>query len=143
MNSDMEPRHLESAVHILRTIHYLTIATVGEDGQPWNTPVSTSRKEDFSFEWGSHPESVHSKNIERDGYVFAVVFDSNAPEGKGEAVYLSGRATSVGEKNEHISLYRFVPERAWINDDAKNDDGSYKYDIRIPLDVEALRERLR
>ncbi len=96
----------------------------------------------FSFKWGSSPENVHSGNIRRDSRVFAVVFDSNAPEGMGEGVYMQGRAYELEEREGAVAMYRFVPERAWINDEAKNDDDSYKHDIRIELDLEQLKKSL-
>jgi general stress protein 26 len=59
----MEQRHIDSAKVILEKIHYINIATVNEDGSPWNTPVSASHDEQLNFYWGSSPDSVHSQNI--------------------------------------------------------------------------------
>lgn len=78
----MEDRHLTSATKILNDVHYMVLATVCEDGSPWNSPVSASLDGGISFTWGSSPKNTHSQNIRRDGRVFAVVFDSNAPEGQ-------------------------------------------------------------
>lgn len=38
-----------------------------------------------------------------------------------------------------VRKYRFTPAQAWINDEAKNEDGTYKHDIRIELDLQALK----
>jgi general stress protein 26 len=138
----MEDRHLTSAAGILKSIHYITIATVCEDGSPWNSPVSATLDTDFTFKWGSNPENVHSQNIRRDNRVFVVIFDSTAPEGTGEGVYMTGRAEELEEENNSIKKYRFVPKRIWINDELKNEDGSYKHDIRIELDVASLKALL-
>lgn len=136
----MEARHLKSALDILRGSHYLVLATVCEDGSPWNTPVSATVDSDLSFTWGSSPLNQHSKNIEKEGRAFGVLFDSHAPEGTGEGLYFKGRAEVLRKESEDITLYTFVPERAWINDEAKKDDGAYKHDVRIELDLEELRE---
>lgn len=136
----MEARHSKSALEILRSSQYLVLATVCEDGSPWNTPVSAAIDENLSFTWGSSPLNQHSQNIEGDGRAFGVLFDSHAPEGTGEGLYFQGRAEALRKESEDITLYTFVPERVWINDEAKNDDEGYKHDVRIELDLEELRE---
>ncbi len=138
-NLRMEERYLESAVEILRTMKYLTLATVCKDGAPWNTPVSASVDSQLILTWGSNSNSQHSLNIQNDARAFGVIFDSHAPEGTGEGLYLSGRVEKVGEENDAITIYRLVPEQIWINDEEKNEDGSYKNDIRIEIPVEILR----
>jgi len=138
----MEPRHLESAVKIIKDIHYLVLATVCEDGTPWNTPVSVTVDHELGFTWGSSPSNQHSKNIQKNGNAFAVLFDSTAPEGTGEGLYFSGRAEVVSKESEDITIYRFLPERVWINDEAKNLDGTYKHDVRIELDMISLKQAL-
>ena len=41
-----------AAKAILAAINYLTIATVSDDGEPWNTPVAGFRFEDsYAFCW--------------------------------------------------------------------------------------------
>lgn len=138
---DMEERHVQSAVTILKEAHYINLSTVCDDGAPWGTPVSANRV-GLNFEWGSSPDNVHSQNIARDKRVFVTIYDTHAPEGKGEAVYLSGRASMMRHEGS-VAMYQFVPERVWINDEVKNDDGSFKSDIRVALDLEELDKILR
>lgn len=139
----MEKRHLESAVSILKTIHYINIATVNEDGTPWLSPVSASFNSNLSFFWGSAPLNIHSKNIERDGRVFVVVYDSTVPEGTGEGIYMKGHASALELTGSGIAKkYQFIPQEAWINDVETNDDGSYKHDIRVELQLDELRRLL-
>lgn len=135
----MEQRHIRSAQEILEKIHYINIATVNEDGTPWNTPVSASHDKKLIFYWGSNPQNVHSQNIRRNENVFVTIYDSTAPEGTGEGIYLVGKAKELGQENNFICKYQFTPEQAWINDEAKNEDGSYKHDIRVQLDLDALK----
>ena len=139
----MEARHLESALEILKKIHYITVATVCEDGSPWNSPVSASFDKELTFSWGSSADNIHSKNIRRDGRAFVVVYDSTAPEGMGEGLYMTGIAEELNETDGAITMYRFTPEQIWINDEARNEDGTYKHDIRIELDLDELKKSVR
>jgi general stress protein 26 len=139
----MENRHLDSAANILKSIHYINIATVCEDGSPWNTPVSASFDENLDFIWGSSPDNIHSQNIRRDGRVFVVVYDSTAPEGTGEGIYMKGRAEELDNESASVRKYRFIPEQVWINDEAKDESGDYEHDIRIELDLVSLKEAVK
>lgn len=55
---------------------YMTIATVGEDGRPWATPVYFSRDRYRNMYWISSPEAQHSRNIASRPDVTIVVLDS-------------------------------------------------------------------
>ncbi len=138
----MENRHIISATKILKNIKYMTLATVCVDGSPWNTPLAPTPSKDLIFRWGSNEESIHSQNVRNEKRVFVVIYDSTAPEGVGEGVYMKGIAEELDEYEETLRMYCFIPEKIWINDEEKNDDGSFKKDIRIELNVEDLRKSL-
>ena len=138
----MQPRHLETAIKILKEMKYMTIATVCADGSPWNSPVAHSSLKELVFYWGSTEDSIHSQNIKRDKRVFVVIYDSTAPEGTGVGVYMKGIAEELDEKEGLIRMYRFIPQQIWINDDEKNADGKYLKDFRIELNLEDLKESL-
>lgn len=138
----MEQRHLESAVRILKNSTYMTLATVCPDGSPWNTPVAPNRKDDLTFTWGSDPESVHSANVRREKRVFVVIYDSTAPEGTGEGVYMRGEAEELPDHEGTLHMYRFVPQQAWINDEEKDEKGSFLRDIRVELPLNSLMTAL-
>lgn len=138
----MEEIHLISAVKILKNIKYMTLATVCADGSPWNTPLAPTPSNDLVFRWGSNENSVHSQNIRNERRVFAVIYDSTAPEGTGEGVYMKGVAEELDEYEGALKMYRFIPEKIWINGEEKNDDGSFKKDVRIELNIEGLRNSL-
>lgn len=138
----MENRHITSATKILQNMKYMTIATVCEDGSAWNTPVAPNLKKDLTFTWGSNENSVHSQNIRKEKRVFIVIFDSHAEEGTGEGVYMKGEAEELDEHEGTLKMYRFIPQKIWINDEEKNDDGSFKKDIRIELSIEDLKRSL-
>lgn len=135
----MEERHLKSAVEILQKMHYINIASVCPDGSPWNTPMSVTCDSELHFHWGSSPENIHSINIRNDSRTFITIYDSTVPEGTGEAIYMSGIAKEMEKENDFMTKYVFAPERVWINDEAKNEDGSFKHDIRVELDMDSLR----
>lgn len=139
----METRHLKSAIEILKSMKYVTVATVCEDGSAWNTPVAPNLKKDLTFTWGSNENSIHSQNIRRERRVFVVIYDSHAEEGAGEGVYMKGIAEELNEYEGVLKMYKFTPEKIWINDEEQNDDGSFKRDIRIELDLSSLKEALR
>jgi hypothetical protein len=139
----MEDRHMLSAAKILENSKYMTIATVCSDGSPWNTPVAPTHDGELVFRWGSNEDSIHSQNIRNEGRVFVVIFDSTAPEGTGEGVYMKGVAEELDEYEGTLRMYRFVPHAVWINDEESNEDGSFKKDIRIELGIDDLKRSLR
>ena len=138
----MEKRHLESAAEIIKEMKYMTIATVCTDGSPWNTPLAPTPSKDLVFRWGSNEGSVHSENIRRDKRVFVVIYDSKAPEGAGEGIYMKGIAQELAEHEGTLRMYRFVPEQIWINDEESDEAGNFKKDIRVELSIEDLRKAL-
>lgn len=67
---------------------YMVLGTADESGQPWTTPVYFGHMEYREFYWISAPEVRHSHNIAVRPQVSIVIFDSQAPVGKGQAVYM-------------------------------------------------------
>lgn len=55
---------------------------------------------------------------------------------------MSGKAWELDKQQGAVKIYRFVPEQIWINDEAKNEDDSYKHDIRVQLNIESLKSKL-
>ncbi|MES2409282.1 MAG: pyridoxamine 5'-phosphate oxidase family protein [Patescibacteria group bacterium] len=141
----MDELRVKRAKEIIEDVIYITLATVSKEGNPWNSPVYTAYDNEYNFYWISSPDSQHSKNIEFNHKVFAVIYSSNAKEGTGEGVYMQGKAevmndedkitlalkTFYARKNKETksakdfigvsprSVYRFTPERVWVNDDIK------------------------
>ena len=135
--------NIEKAKAIIEKIIYITIATVSKDGKPWNTPVYSAYDEKFNFFWASWKENEHSKNVRNSGDVFLVIYDSTAPEGTGEGVYVEAKAQELSDPkeiehamkylygrknktprkvNEFLGdyprrVYKAVPEKFWINGD--------------------------
>ncbi len=131
----------QKAQEIIENIKYITIATVSEDGQPWNTPVAAFRFDnDYIFYWASWTENQHSKNIRINGKAFIVIYDSTPQEGPTEGVYILAEAMELNEVDEVTKaarvfkddpynpsdgkeylgekprrIYKAVPQQIWIN----------------------------
>lgn len=136
--------NIEKAKKIIERIIYITIATSSKD-VPWNTPVYSAFDEKYNFYWASDQNGQHSKNIRENNQVFLVIYDSTAPEGTGEGVYIQAKAFELANKEEirHAlaklyarknqnpekrkpeeflgdyprRVYKAVPEKFWINGD--------------------------
>ncbi len=150
----------EKAKDIIQNILYITIATSSTDGQPWNTPVYAAYDDEFNFYWASDKNGKHSKNIAENNKIFIVIYDSNAPLGTGEGVYILAKAHSLSQEdeikkglelldtragnapvskpNEFLEvyprrIYKAIPEKIWLNGDGEV-DGNY-IDIRMAVDL--------
>lgn len=155
----MDERFTAQAKEIIEKIIYITIATVCEDGMPWNTPVYASYDEQYNFFWISTQDSQHSKNIAHSSQVFLVIYDSTVQEGTGRGVYVKARAAELTDEDEithalkyHYGrknksprpvtdfmgpasrrVYKAIPEMFWINTDEKVD--GHHIDSRVKLDL--------
>jgi uncharacterized pyridoxamine 5'-phosphate oxidase family protein len=93
----------EELAALARTIidanRYMTLATVDQDGRPRVSPVYFTPVDYTDFYWVSSPDAVHSRNLAVRPEVSMVVFDSQAPIGKAEAVYLTARAEQVPDRD--------------------------------------------
>lgn len=156
--------HHSRAAKVISDIIYLNLATVSEGGQPWNTPVYCAYDSDLNFYWLSWKENQHSRNIEDNGRVFATIYDSTCPESTGFGVYFQGKATkltnileitkalavSYGRKSKKARaaeqfltsyprrVYKFTPEKAWVNGDDYMEKNFI--DVRHELNLEQLKD---
>jgi hypothetical protein len=71
---------------------YMALGTADEDGRPWVSPVYYAPAGYAEFFWVSSPEVKHSRNIAARPEVSIVIFDSRAPVGAGQGVYVSATA---------------------------------------------------
>jgi hypothetical protein len=96
---------------VTRTIidanQYLTLATADALGQPWASPVFYATADYAEFYWISVPEATHSRNLAQRPQISMVIFDSTAPEGTGQAVYMSATAEQVpdGDLDRALAVY--------------------------------------
>jgi uncharacterized protein YhbP (UPF0306 family) len=81
---------------IVDTNIYMTLATADAAGRPWASPVWYVASAGYTeFYWVSSPEARHSRNIAARPEVAVVIFDSRAPVGTGQAVYVSAVAEEL------------------------------------------------
>lgn len=149
----------DRAKEIIEQIIYLNIATVDQNGQPWNTAVFSAYDGDYNFYWGSDKDSQHSLNIAANNKVFITIYDSTIPAGEGEAVYIQATAEEVTDAEEikraHellqnrlpvpywywkieqmtgegvVRIYKAVTQKVWMNDEGEK-GGDY-VDKRIEV----------
>lgn len=80
---------------IIDTNLYLVLATADGTGRPWSSPVYFAHDRYARFFWVSAPETTHSRNIAARPQVGIVIFDSHAPIGTGQGLYISAVAEQV------------------------------------------------
>jgi uncharacterized protein YhbP (UPF0306 family) len=99
--------HDAIARSILDSIFYMTLGTADENGFPWVSPVYFASAVHREFYWISSPEVRHSLNIAIRAQVSIVVFDSRAPVGTGQAVYMSALAGELtgADLDRGIDIY--------------------------------------
>jgi hypothetical protein len=85
------------ARRVIDANHYMTLATLDPDGSPRLSPVYYTPARYSDFYWVSSPQAHHSRNL-ADRPQVHVIFDSTAPVGHGEAVYLRGAAKQMDDE---------------------------------------------
>jgi uncharacterized protein YhbP (UPF0306 family) len=74
---------------------YMTLATADENGRPWSSPVWYAAEGYAHFYLVLSPEARHSRNLAARPEVGVVIFDSQAPVGTGQGVYMSAIAEEL------------------------------------------------
>jgi Pyridoxamine 5'-phosphate oxidase len=74
---------------------YMVLGTADERGQPWVSPVYYASLDYREFFWVSRPEALHSRNLAARPEISIVVFDSSAPIGTGQGVYMAAVAEEL------------------------------------------------
>jgi hypothetical protein len=77
---------------IIESNMYMVLGTADESGHPWVSPVYYASASYMEFYWVSSPEVRHSLNIAVRPQVSIVIFNSQAPIGTGQGVYMSAIA---------------------------------------------------
>jgi nitroimidazol reductase NimA-like FMN-containing flavoprotein (pyridoxamine 5'-phosphate oxidase superfamily) len=80
---------------------YMVLATADGAGRPWSSPVYFAHDGHTEFFWLSAPEAEHSRNIAARPEVSIVIFDSQAPIGTGQGVYMRAVAEQAG--GDHLT----------------------------------------
>jgi Pyridoxamine 5'-phosphate oxidase len=93
MTHDLDPGVVARA--IIDANLYMVLGTADEGGRPWASPVYYAPAAYREFFWVSSPNARHSSNIAARAEVGIVVFDSQAPIGTGQAVYMKAVAEEL------------------------------------------------
>ena len=86
---------------------YMVLGTADEDGNPWVSPVYFAPAGYGEFFWVSSPDARHSRNIAARPEIGVVIFDSGAPIGTGQGVYMAALADEVAEDERARGLEVF------------------------------------
>jgi nitroimidazol reductase NimA-like FMN-containing flavoprotein (pyridoxamine 5'-phosphate oxidase superfamily) len=104
---------------------YMALGTADETGQPWVSPVYYAAAGYTEFYWVSSPEARHSRNLTARPDVGIVVFDSQAPIGTGQGVYMSAVAEELtgAELERGVDVFSARSQvhgaRAWKPEDVR------------------------
>ena len=151
--------NIDRAKELLSTTRHACMATVNEDGTPHNTPFMFLRDGELEhIYWSSHPESLHSKNVMRNGIAFIVFYDAIEPGGlyvsvnnihsldgveldKALEIY-NGIRLVRGQEMLTSNYYRGKDSQRmwsaatvqfWVNDTQRDDKGYIIRDSRIEI----------
>ena len=103
----------------------MVLGTADEGGRPWVSPVYYAPSEYSELYWVSSPEAQHSRNLAARPEVSIVVFDSQAPVGEGQGVYMSAVAEvpTGADLERGIGIFSSVSlshgARPWIIEDVR------------------------
>jgi len=116
----------QKAKAVIDSIKYITVATVSEDGQPWNTPVAGFHFDnDYTLYWASWADNQHSKNIRGNGKAFIVIYDSTPPGDPTEGVYILAEASELTNEQEVMQAALVFGDDPYNPSDGKQYLGSY------------------
>ncbi|HMJ32637.1 MAG TPA: pyridoxamine 5'-phosphate oxidase family protein [Baekduia sp.] len=74
---------------------YMTLGTADSDGRPWVSPVFFVAAAYAELFWVSSQDARHSRNLAVRPEISLVIFDSRAPLGTGQAVYVEAVAEEL------------------------------------------------
>lgn len=92
---DQQEDFAAMAKAIIDSTLYMVLGTADESGQPWVSPVYFTASKYKEFYWISSLETKHSRNIAKRSQISIVIFNSQVPVGKAQAVYMSAMAEEL------------------------------------------------
>ena len=90
---------------IIDAARYMVLATADEDGVPWASPVWFAHDGYTRFLWVSRADTRHSLNLAVRPQLSIVIFDSSAPVGTGEGVYMDAVGEQLRNAESAIEIY--------------------------------------
>ena len=157
---------IEKAAKTIKDILYINIASITPEGKPRHSPVYCAFDKNLSFYWLSWKLNQHSENIRNNSAVFITIYDSTVPASTGFGIYLEGKAYELSSPKALLvgtievykrekrkprdviqflskfprRVYKFVPEKVWVNGESEI-DGNY-IDARTEINLEDLGSKL-
>ena len=101
----------EKVKKIIEENIYCTIAMTSLDGKPWVSPVFFVYDENYNIYWVSNKNSEHSRLLRVNPQAAIVIFDSQAPEGAGDGVYIKARVEELSNEEEIKEAIKFLNKR--------------------------------
>src|SRR5688500_8071978 len=95
----MHTDYLRRISDLLDRIEYASVATVSDDGRPWNTPLYFARNRESVF-WISTRHAQHSINISQNGRAFIAIFDSGREDTSGAGVYVETTVSELTDEED-------------------------------------------
>lgn len=139
-------KYTKKAREIIESNIYMTIATAAKDGKPWISPVFFAYDRNYTLYWVSNKDSLHSRLIRENPKVAIVIFDSRAPEGEGDGVYLEAKAEEVKDETEITDAMEILNKRV-TKDEFRvkkigevTDQGVWRIYKATPLKISKLTE---
>ncbi|WP_336204908.1 pyridoxamine 5'-phosphate oxidase family protein [Nonomuraea sp. LPB2021202275-12-8] len=94
----------ETVPRLLAENRYAVLGTADRHGLPWATPVFFAAHATDHIVWVSAPDSRHSRNLAERPELAITVFDSHAPVGGAEALYLEAVAGPADDAGAALAL---------------------------------------
>jgi len=94
----------DTVPRLLAEHRYLVLGTADAAGTPWATPVFYAPDGEHRVVWVSSPDSRHSRNIATRPTVAVTIFDTHAPIGQAEAIYLEATAGPAEAWSDAVAL---------------------------------------
>ncbi len=116
---------------------YMVLGTADESGRPWVSPVYYAPSGYADLYWVSSPEAQHSRNLAARPELSIVVFDSQAPVGEGQGVYMSAVADELEgvEAERGIEIFSRVSvshgAKPWALEDVREPAALRLYRARV------------
>lgn len=135
-----------TAQKIIADNKYAVLATASLKGAPWISPVFFAYDSEYNIYWISNKDSLHSKLLRENPQVAIVIFDSQAPEGEGDGVYIKATVTELSEKPDvelgmKIFNGRSAKDEFRVNDASKVvGDGVWRIYKAVPQEVSKLTD---
>src|SRR3989344_529260 len=136
----------DKARRIIEENIYCTIATADLNGKPWISPVFFGYDEDYNIYWVSDRNALHSQLIRNNPQISIVFFNSQAPEGDGDGVYIEAKAEEINDKDEAEIGYKIRDSRVIIDTfrvkDVSEviDNGVWRVYRATPINISKLTE---